>query len=384
MRHSPPAPGCPSCGGTSATRQGTRPRALLDIGLDGRPDRLDTVAQRWRCAACSALFTELPGSGARPRSLATVAARDAVAEACFEAGYAGAAARFGIDEKTARSLWEEWAETRRDGLTTALPERIGVHVVEVGGVERALVTDTERGAVVDLLEDATAPGLRRWLGGMEERVGMLDATIGFHPPFRDALSGRTRAGLRVLPVHARARGMRAFLSAFRTLVGDRRRLASGRGSNVRLMPRLFARPVTALDGDEREGMGAWDDAVLALYAAKERYMEALEETRPATAAAILAEVRERCLEIPGAGVPAALVAAWKDEIAAGCVLSRSDPFPGLLDTLARVWAARRPPLPFDLARGLVLLRDGPRMTEGEIPGWVLGVPMDEACRALSV
>ena len=376
-------PQCPGCGWRAATRQGTKPRQLLDVDAGGQPVRREALSQRWRCSGCSSLFTQTLDQ-ARPRSLATLAARDAVAASCFGAGFAGAATRFGIDEKTARSLWEEWAETRRGELATDLPERLGIHLVTVAGTDRALITDTEALAVVDLLEDATAAGLRHWMERMVDRRGVLDATIGFHPPFRDALQGIPRAGLRVLPGQARIKGLRAFLSAFRTVAGERRRRSrsAGRVSNVREMPRVFARPLSQASADEREDMSAWDEAVLALYSAKERFMEALDETRPQAAAAILTEVRERCMEIPGAGVPTALIDAWKGEIAAGTTLPRSDPFPALLDSLALLWAGRRPPLPFDLARGLVLLRDGPRAIDGHGLGGVLGVPMDEACRTL--
>jgi hypothetical protein len=141
-------------------------------------------------------------------------------------------------------------------------------------------------------------------------------------------------------------------------------------------------------------MEAWDDAVLALHDAKERFADALSSGSPATAALILADVRERCLSVPGASVPAALIGAWRGEIAEGVGEAALEPFVEVLGRMAVAWAGRRPPLPFDLARGLAVLRDGPRALSGddgdETPGGeepsgsaeVLGVPMDAVALAL--
>ncbi len=59
--------------------------------------------------------------------------------------------------------------------------------------------------------------------------------------------------------------------------------------------------------------------------------------------------------------------------------AREDAFPGLLEDMARAWAGRRPPLPFDLARGIAILRDGPRtMLDDPYAGSRnLGVPMTD-------
>ena len=62
-------------------------------------------------------------------------------------------------------------------------------------------------------------------------------------------------------------------------------------------------------------------------------------------------------------------------------------FSSLLADMADAWRLRRPPLPFDLARGLAVLKDGPRTLDrdGEFESVnSLGVPMDEVTRAISV
>lgn len=63
-----------------------------------------------------------------------------------------------------------------------------------------------------------------------------------------------------------------------------------------------------------------------------------------------------------------------------------DDFLSLLGEVSNVWARRRPPLPFDLARGLAVLRDGPCATGADdLLGYpvTLGIPMAEVASALS-
>jgi hypothetical protein len=315
-----------------------------------------------------------------------------VAEACFASGYAAAGARFGVDEKTARALWLEWAAPRERSLPARAPRFTGIHLARVSGAERAVVTDVSALALVDVLRGSAASDVDGWLGGAAESWAIEAVAISFDPALRDAVARASpRARVMVCPAHSAERGMRAFVSAFRSV---RRSIGRSRGSNVSEDLRVFARPRSSLDPDEADGMEAWDDAVLALHDAKERFADALSSGSPATAALILADVRERCLAVPGASIPAALIGAWRGEIAEGVGEAALEPFVEVLGRMAAAWAGRRPPLPFDLARGLAVLRDGPRALSGddgdETPvgeepsgsAEVLGVPMDAVALAL--
>ena len=364
---------CAACGGGSV-RYGTKERRMLDIS--GGHAVLGTVrVQRWRCTACGILSTELPGE-AMPRSLATAAARDAVAEACFEAGYAPAAARFGIDEKTARSFWSAWAALRESGLPQRPPEFMGLHLGRVAGTERTLVTDVQHQAVVDILPGTGFADVGAWLE-KASGAGRIDSVaIGLHPPFREAvLQHAPGTRIMVCPAHARAHGIRAFLAGFRTAS---RWLYRPQGSNVREQPRQFAAPVQSLSQGQREDMAAWDGTILALHAAKERFLEALAAARAREAAIILADAHAMCLAVRGGAGPAAFLESWRSEICMGTGEGSLEPFAPVLDRMAGLWAGRRPPLPFDLARGLAVLQDGPRVTMAdpeEGHDIILGVPM---------
>jgi hypothetical protein len=348
---------CPTCGG-EASKHGTKPRRVLDME-DGRPTLRDVRVQRWRCGACGGFFST--GEASRPRGFASVPARDAVAEACFAAGWAPAAARFGIDEKTARGLWNEWAAAREAQVPERVPETVGVHVAAFSGTDRAVVSDVSAAAVVDLLHGASADDLKAWMGG-HDMAAVDTVVMSMHPPFRDAVREAVPwARAVVCRGHAAAVGAGAFLHALRA----RKRLL-GHGRNVSEAPRLFVKRAADLSETEREAASGWDDGILALRDAKDAFLDALASPGAACAAAF-GEVRRACRAL-GAAAPVRLLDSWGEEIAAGAGDWRLDAFQADLDALVARLSRRRPVLPFDLARGAVVLRDWPRAAATDMDG----------------
>jgi transposase len=372
---------CALCGNL-AVRHGTKARNLLDVAEDGVARRAQIRVQRWRCTGCGASTTELPGD-AKPRSLATIAGRDAVAEACFTGGYAQAAQRFGMDEKTARALWHDWAEPRERELPQRPPDFMGLHLLRVAGADRTLVTDVCAMTVVDIIETASTRDIVDWLEATRETVRIDSVALDVHQPFRQAMAAcAPRARLLVCPAHSRSRGMSAFLSAFRVAM---RTLGRNCTSNVREDPRTFATHRQELSTDQREVMAGWNEAVGELYAVKERFYEALECSQAADAQAILGDAQRWCSQLPFGRTPQDLLASWGGEMAAGAGHGGVAEFEAGLGRMAHLWSARRPPLPFDLARGLAVLQDGPRiMAEDPEEGTslTLGVAMQQVAEML--
>lgn len=350
---------CPKCGG-SASRQGTKSRRVLELGPDGLPMLKQARVQRWQCSRCRAFYST-GIDPARPRALATIAARDLVAEACFDAGYAEAAARFGIDEKTARSLWFEWAAPRELDLPVHLPGVMGLHILPFAGSDRALVTDIENLSVVEVLRSANSDDVTSWLDRMDVSHAHTVAIPPFQP-FRAAINAKLPGvRLAICPSHAAMALLRASLHALRTL---RRLLGRGTVRNAKEAPRTFARRRCLLSEAERGEMEGWDDRAIVLYAAKEQFLDALTSSDASEARMRLDAAQKAFMAVPGASAPTALLSNWAKEIAEGAGNQAFNIFSQVLAKLIDAWSASRPKLPFDLARGLAVLKDGPRIYTG--------------------
>ena len=366
---------CPRCG-AGGTRQGTKPRRAVEVDAVGRAVAGEAFVQRWRCTGCGGFYTT-GFDAAGPRSMMSAAARDAVAVSCFSAGFAPAGAAAGIDEKTAKAMWERWAAPRESEIPSRPPVMMGLHPVTVAGVERTLVTDAASLAVVDVLAGTTPAHLDAWLAGRGYRERVDTVAVAFHPALRSSARGNVPdARVLVCPGHARAAGMSSFLGAFRRM---KVRLGSGALRNVKEAPRTFATPSGDLRPHELEEMDAWDAGFVDLYRAKERFMEAFGADGPRSASAVFVDVVRMCAGMPQIISPATLLETWGNEFAAGVGIPGLDPFERSLARLSEAWESRRPMLPFDLARGMAVLADLPRLdVEGEdgLPIRV-GVPMND-------
>lgn len=328
---------------------------LRVLGANGLEDSVVRV-QRWKCGKCSLFFTKSPEIG-RPRSIASVAARHAIAEACFASGYAHASAQFGVDEKTVRLAWLDWAAPREMMVPTRAPAFLGLHSISIAGIERTLVTDIDAMAVVDVLKSSQGVEVAAWLDRMDAHGADVNSVaLGFAPGLAQSLrSGFPGIRLMACPAHSAELGARLFILALR---GVRRAVGSSR--NVHEDPVVFSKPVGSLTKTERDSMLAWDDTVLSLHDAKERFFEALGQTSSVAAENILADARRQCLAIEGASGPATFIETWGRAIAFGVEEPVLRSFAEVLGRIGSLWGRRRPSLPFELARGLVVLRDGPR------------------------
>lgn len=368
-----PAP-CLGCGGQTGIKWGRTQRGILDLDGRGQAERTTLSLQRWRCAGCGVVRAEAP-MGIRQRSLASISARDAVASACFVSGYANAGIRYGVDEKTARALWDEWASLREGALPQVAPESIGLHAVRAAGVDRTLVVDADALTVVDFLEDTQEEAIRTWLRN-HEGWRVQRACISPIASYRTALLSESKdCVLSILPGHARTASLRAWVGSFRFMF----RGMHSPGRNVREDVRVFAssNPNPA----ELDDMQGWSSRIVALRDMKDEFLMVLasgQETR------VLRAIALRAIALGGSSLPLRLVDAWGAEMRSG---ANSNEISYSIDGITELCTSRRPSLCFALLRGLVLLQWNGQ--GGEIMDWEAegmeelsssskGVPFDQA------
>ena len=364
---------CPSCGGT-ATRQGTKGRTVLDPAEGGMLEEREIRVQRWRCTTCARFFTTSPDI-AKPRSLASIAARDAIAAVCMREGCASAAERHGVDERTARALWMDWAASRQASLVERPPEFMGLHVVRLFGADRTVITNVEDLTVVEVLADTQTDTVTGWLEGTHDAACVRWAAVAVNPSLRQALrTSVPHAVVSVCPGHAAAAGTRAFLSVLR---GLRRSLGAGR--NAREGARLFAARSGNLSERALDEMSGWSDEVIALYQAKEAFVTGVMSGQRDDVRSGMASARATLPRHTASRGAMDFLKTWEAEVEVGAVEPALRPFEPLLDDLTAVWGRHRPQVAFEYARGRVLLDGEP--LRGERTAWnsgaVLGRSMAE-------
>lgn len=375
---------CPNCNG-SGTKQGTKSRRVLDLNLDGEPAVNLIRVQRWQCSNCAQFYTTGFNS-LKARSISTSAARDRVVEYCFQLGYAGAAERVGIDEKTARALWLDWAQGKNKNLVEQAPEFLSLHPIILAGNERLIVSDVQNKTIVDILEKTNFDLIEKWFTTLNSQY-VHTVALSVHQTLKQNVQQiLPQAQIVISPWDAQIAGVRAFLASLRSL---RRMLGTGAVRNVREAPRLFAKQSDQLVEWEHEDMLGWDPSVLKLYQAKELFIQATEQTDSAKAKEYLIKAGKICSGIPQANLPAMFIRAWGIPIANGVEKTEFNTFTPELKELYIQCSNYKPVLPFDLFRSLAILKDGTQITysssetdDDEKSGVELnlGVPIEQVIR----
>ena len=323
---------CPECNSPMKS-WGSRQVSVLAISSDGMPVRNKVIKKRWRCSACKSVRSQPVHER---KGMVPPALRDTVADACFHEGFAAAGRMYNLDEKTARTLWNEWAAIREADIT--VPSVLGMHTVSITGSEYTLLTDMKNLTVIELLED-TDESVRNWLKGREHYIS--EVIIGFVPSHRNLLMQcLPDARIMILPAHTEAVLFRVWDNVFSKLKSENPAIPGFNASEDRT---LFSVRRRNMPETGREIMDGWRDAFLDAYENRENLTETLEAGKDISFFTL-------------AGTPACiLLRTWGTEIRNGYGRNTEE-YQELLCTLIQGIAERRPRVGKSLIRGLILLR----------------------------
>jgi hypothetical protein len=174
---------CPNCRSRGAARRGGYERVVLDA-VGKRVVLRSIMVQQWRCRVCHRQFTT--SSGVVPRRLVTEAARDILAYQCADDGVTETARRYGLDPKTMKAIWWDWAGEQVSPVP--VPSMIGLFRVFYAGAWRTAVVEPGDAMLIDLLsgddsETVVAWAKRRFAHRLVHRV-----VIDVHLPYRQAVA----------------------------------------------------------------------------------------------------------------------------------------------------------------------------------------------------
>lgn len=334
---------CEQCGGGQVSF-GSRETSLPVI-VDGRLDRRRVTVRRWRCRSCSRVRDER-----REDILATT--RNAIRDLVVVDGIGGTASRLGCDERTVRSHLRHWISSRESDVADGLPEVLGVASLTMGGAIRAILTDPDEGALLDVASNYADAG--EWVKNRPGRVKLcvvgLDAEA-----YRFVREQFPDAEVAVPPSTARRAIAAAATITLRQLSGGSRRNGRDKGS---LVTRKDA-DLTAAEADEVQSF--WSPLAKALR----RHVLALCEGIGTTSEqfkAVLAGMREFCSRAPGLRLER-LLDVWGTAFAAGAGERWLDVFERRLDTIIRHMRVEHRLSGIEVIRALLVFSDGPRIAE---------------------
>lgn len=292
---------CHACG-RATILYGKSMTSMLDL-RDGVAVRVLLPVQKHYCRHCRIVQTE---KGRR----ASLAMMDACASGVLEEGVTGTARRLGCDRSVVQSLFEEWVAVQSKDLQDRLPDAIGLHAVDLGGSTRILVTDAVEETLIEVLEDAAA--LRGWLSSIPGAPTL--AVIDLDPRMAGALEDLfPTIEIAVSPASASEAILAAADASLKAMV----RRNADKGRNFRENGALLGIADNALNADQLDDLGCWEDAPKALRRMTRDLVEALHSGSLED----MKRVLDRAIANLSASVPIGalgkLLSTWRNRILVG-------------------------------------------------------------------
>ncbi len=159
---------CPRCKkGVKFSRYGPRKEVIRDTSMHDKKVAIEVTKPRYKCKECEKIFLqEVPGKASNrdcTERLVTYIKRESVRRTFLDV-----AQEVGIDEKTVRSLFIDYAKELETRVRFETPRWMGVDEVFIRGHYIIVITNLEHRTVVELLSPKNKPSLVRYFAGLPD------------------------------------------------------------------------------------------------------------------------------------------------------------------------------------------------------------------------
>lgn len=179
---------CPHCGCEKLYKHGTVNQAYMDTPMHGKRVVLRLERKRYKCTneLCKKTIFE-PLHDMDAKRLATSRLVKYVEKHCFKKTFADISREIGVDEKTIRHIFDDFAEHLRTTIKFDTPKILGIDEVKIIGSYKAMITNIEELSVYDLLESRKKADLIEYFGKMPDIQKVRLVTMDMWRPYFDAI-----------------------------------------------------------------------------------------------------------------------------------------------------------------------------------------------------
>lgn len=187
-------PICPSCGGATFYKHGTRRNKYADTPIEMRPTSLIIEWPRYRCRRCRTMPPPVLGFLNEKRR-ATTRLVDAIKRECLNTTFSSIAAQTGLAVNTIKNIALDLIEEIEAQVRFETPVIMGLDEVHLGGTYRAVVTNLATRTVFDMLEDRKQEFLKKYFKQLPDKDKVewvcSDMWRPFKKSFREGLPNAT-------------------------------------------------------------------------------------------------------------------------------------------------------------------------------------------------
>ncbi|MGH2509079.1 MAG: ISL3 family transposase, partial [Ktedonobacteraceae bacterium] len=189
---------CPDCGLSKGRLygHGSQTQSFRDTPMRGMPTRLSVRRRRFRCQNCHKTLSE-PLAVIDDKRLVTRRLLDYVCRQVFNETFASLARRVGLDEKTIRNIFQDFAAELRTRIRFKTPRVLGIDELKIVGAYRAIITNVEKRCLFDMRPTRRKNDLLRYFRNLPDNGEVEWVTMDMYRVYRDVVR-ETLPGARIV------------------------------------------------------------------------------------------------------------------------------------------------------------------------------------------
>jgi transposase len=178
---------CPHCGYSQLYPHDKAEQVFFDTPMQGMPVVLKTQRVRYKCRSCGKTFRE-PLVDIDDKRLMTTRLKEYIQKRSMSDTFAVVARETGLDEKTIRHVFDDYANKKAQSMLFVTPRILGIDELKLVGSYRCILTNIEHNTVFDMLPSRKKESVREYLKNLPDKDNVEQITMDMWRPYKDAVN----------------------------------------------------------------------------------------------------------------------------------------------------------------------------------------------------
>lgn len=178
---------CPHCSFTQLYSHDKTEQIFFDTPMQGKPVVLQIQRVRYKCRSCGKTFRE-PLADIDDKRLMTTRLKEYIQKRSMSDTFAVVARETGLDEKTIRHVFDDYAEAKSKAMPFETPRVLGIDELKLVGSYRCILTNIEKCSVFDMLPSRKKADVVHHLKSLKNPKNVQIVTMDMWRPYKDAVN----------------------------------------------------------------------------------------------------------------------------------------------------------------------------------------------------
>lgn len=179
---------CPKCGVINAPELfGTRTLSFVDLPIHGKQVTIKAIRQRYRCRDCRSTFT-LVLNGVDEKRHISKRLKYQIETLSLQRTFASLSADIGVDEKTIRNIFRDYARELESKFRFETPEKLGIDEVHLLGKARNVMSNLTERTIIEMLPSRNKPAISKYFMHVPDRNKIKIVCMDMWNPYREVIT----------------------------------------------------------------------------------------------------------------------------------------------------------------------------------------------------